>query len=90
MMQKNISNPPTLVITLILLSSLCVVDMAEQINFQYSMKNIPIPPKQEYHLELIHSVREFEKRIKNSTSADGGPRSRVRERGTLRSAPHWH
>ena len=38
--------------------------MAEQINFQYSMKNIPVPTKQEYLLELIHSVREFEKRMK--------------------------
>ena len=27
---------------------------------------------------------------KNSASADGGPRSRVRARGTLRSAPHRH
>ena len=26
----------------------------------------------------------------NSASADGGPRSRVRARGTLRSAPHRH
>ena len=64
MTQTIISNPFTLVITFTLLSSLCVVDMAEQINFQYSMKNIPVPPKQEYLLELIHSVREFEKRMK--------------------------
>ena len=47
-----------------LLSSLCVVNMAEQINFKYSMKNIPIPPKQEYLLELLHSVREFERRMR--------------------------
>ena len=64
MTQKLISNPLTLVTILTLLSSLCVVNMAEQINFQYSMKNIPVPPKQEYLLELIHSVREFGKRIK--------------------------
>ena len=28
--------------------------------------------------------------LKNSASADGGPRSRVRARGTLCSAPHRH
>ena len=64
MTQMIISNPYTLVITITLLSSLCVVNMAEQINFQYSMKNIPVPTKQEYLLELIHSVREFGKRMK--------------------------
>ena len=30
------------------------------------------------------------KKMKISTSADGGPRSRVRARGTPRSAPHRH
>ena len=64
MTQMFISNSFTLVFTLTLLSSLCVVDMADQINFQYSMKNIPVPPNQEYLLELIHSVREFVKRMK--------------------------
>ena len=29
-------------------------------------------------------------RLEISASADGGPRSRVRARGTLRSAPHRH
>ena len=29
-------------------------------------------------------------KLYNSASADGGPRSRVRARGTLRSAPHCH
>ena len=57
-------NPFALVITITLLSFLCFVNMAEQINFQYLMKNTPVPHKQEYLLELIHSVREFEKRIK--------------------------
>ena len=64
MTQMTIPKPITLVLTLTLLSSMCVVDMAEQINFQYSMKNIPVPPRQEYHLEFIHSVREFIKRMK--------------------------
>ena len=64
MTQKFIPKPLSLVTILTLLSSLCVVNMAEQINFQYSLKNIPVPPKQEYLLELIHSVREFQKRIK--------------------------
>ena len=34
------------------------------------------------------SQKAKEKKI--SASADGGPRSRVRARGTLRSAPHRH
>ena len=57
-------DPFALVITITLLSFLCFVNMAEQINFQYLMKNTPVPHKQEYLLELIHSVREFEKIIK--------------------------
>ena len=56
--------PLTLVLATTLLSSLCVINMTEQVNFQYSMKNIPIPPKQEYLMELIHSVREFVSRLK--------------------------
>ena len=64
MTQTTSFKPNTLVTILTLLSSLCVVTMAEQINFNYSMKNVPIPPKQEYFLELIHSVREFETRMK--------------------------
>ena len=65
MTQNFTSHPSTLVIiSLLLLSSLCVANMTEQVNFQYSMKNIPIPPKQEYMLELIHSVREFIIKIK--------------------------
>ena len=65
MTQNTTSHPSTLVIiSLLLLSSLCVANMTEQVNFQYSMKNIPIPPKQEYMLELIHSVREFIIKIK--------------------------
>ena len=55
--------PLTLVTNFALLSSLCVANMTEQVNFQYSMKNIPVPPKKEYKLELIHSVREFVKKV---------------------------
>ena len=64
MTQTNTSHQITLVITTLLLSSLCVANMTEQVNFQYSMKNVPVPPKQEYMLELIHSVREFMVKIK--------------------------
>ena len=31
----------------------------EQVNFGYSLKNIPIPSKQDYLLELINSVGIF-------------------------------
>ena len=62
--QIFLSHPLTLVLALTLLSSLCVTNMTEQVNFQYSMKNIPIPPKKEYMLELIHSIREFVNRVK--------------------------
>ena len=50
-----------LVLTL-LLSTLSV--SMEQVQFDYSMKKIPIPPKQEYHLQLISSVETFMKNIK--------------------------
>ena len=36
----------------------------------------------------IDELEENEKLRRISASADGGPRSRVRARGTLRSAPH--
>ena len=36
----------------------------EQVKFEYSMKNIPIPPKQEYLTELIRSVEIFVKNIR--------------------------
>ena len=36
------------------------------------------------------ALSELMKNWSNSASADGGPRSRVRARGTLRSAPHRH
>ena len=36
----------------------------EQVKFEYLMKNIPIPPKQEYLIELIRSVEIFVKNIR--------------------------
>ena len=35
----------------------------EQVNFDYSMKNIPIPPKQEFRVQMISSVEKFMKNI---------------------------
>ena len=32
--------------------------MLDQVNFEYSMKNIVIPSKKEYLLQLTHSVRK--------------------------------
>ena len=43
---------------LLLVSTLCVTNM-EQVNFGYSLKNIPIPNNQEYLLELVSSVGTF-------------------------------
>ena len=43
---------------LLLLSTLCATNM-EQVNFGYSLKNIPIPSNQEYLLELVSSVEIF-------------------------------
>ena len=41
--------------------------------------------------EILHVfLNIINKNYKNSASADGGPRSRVRARGTLRSSPHRH
>ena len=36
----------------------------EQVNFGYSMKNITIPRKQEYTLQLIHSASKFVSNIR--------------------------
>ena len=47
-----------LLMLLLLLSTLLVINM-EQVNFGYSLKNIPIPSKQDYLLELINSVGIF-------------------------------
>ena len=49
-----ISKPFALVMLLLLVSTLSVVNM-EQVNFGYSLKNIPIPNEQEYLLELVSS-----------------------------------
>ena len=43
---------------LLLLSTICVRNM-EQVQFNHSLKDIPIPSNQEYLLELIHSVGVF-------------------------------
>ena len=48
----------SLLMLLLLLSTLCATNM-EQVNFGYSLKNIPIPNNQEYLLELVSSVGTF-------------------------------
>jgi hypothetical protein len=35
------------------------VDVLEQVKFDYSMKNIPIPSEQEFIIELISSIDKF-------------------------------
>ena len=55
------ANPHALaryLMVLLLLSTILAMNM-DQVNFAYSLKNIPIPTKQEYHLELISSVGIF-------------------------------
>ena len=47
---------------ILLLSTLGVV--MEQVKFDYSMKNIPIPSKQEFMTQMIHSVEYFVKNIR--------------------------
>ena len=34
-------------------------DRMEQVNFNYSMKNIPISTEKDYLIELIYSVEKF-------------------------------
>ena len=63
MAQKIMLNPLALVLALVLSSTLCVTNM-DKISFDYSMKNVPIPSKEEYRLEFIQSVNIF---IKNMT-----------------------
>ena len=43
-----------------------------------------------FHMSFLMLLKRFHITKGNSASADGGPRSRVRARGTLCSAPHWH
>ena len=50
-------------LVLALLLSTLSVNM-EQVQFDYSMKNIPIPPKQDYLIQLISSVEVFVKNIR--------------------------
>ena len=38
-------------------------DAMEQVRFDYSMKNIPIPSEQEFIIELISSVEKFIKNL---------------------------
>ena len=40
------------------------VDTMEQVKFDYSMKNIPIPSEREFIIELISSVEKFIKNLK--------------------------
>ena len=47
---------------LMLLSTLGVI--MEQVQYPYSMKNIPIPSKQDYMTQMIHSVEKFTKNIR--------------------------
>ena len=48
---------------LLLLSTFCVMNM-EQVNFNYSLKNIPIPTEKEYLIELISSINIFIANVK--------------------------
>ena len=48
---------------LLLLSTISVTNM-EQVTFNYSLKNIPIPNQKEYRLELINSVENFSSNLK--------------------------
>ena len=48
----------SLLMLLLSLCTLCIMNM-EQVNFGTSLKNIPIPSKQDYLFELIHSVGVF-------------------------------
>ena len=47
---------------IILFSTLGVI--MEQVKFDYSMKNIPIPPKQEFMIQMINSAEKFVKNIR--------------------------
>ena len=47
---------------IILLSTLGVV--MEQVKFNYSMKNIPIPPKNDFMIQMIQSVEKFVKNLR--------------------------
>ena len=40
------------------------VDTMEQVKFDYSLKNIPIPTQEEYKIELISSAEKFIKNLK--------------------------
>ena len=53
----------SLLMLLLLLSTFCVMNM-EQVNFDYSLKNIAIPTQKEYLIELISSVNIFIANIK--------------------------
>ena len=53
--QTNCLSPPAAAS----LSSRALGIVMEQVNFGYSMKNIPIASRKEYIIGLTHSVREF-------------------------------
>ena len=53
-----------------------------KLNFNYSMKNIPIPPKDEYLLQLIYSVEKFVRNLRWRAFFFLNPDKRGREKET--------
>ena len=45
-------------------SQFIMAQVYSQVQFNYSMKNIPIPSRDEYVLQLIHSVEKFIKNLR--------------------------
>ena len=58
----------SLLMLLLLLSTVSAMNM-DQVRFNYSTKNIPIPSDKEYILELIRSVEIFDSNIRWSGDA---------------------
>ena len=55
----------------------------EQVNFNYSMKNIPVSSKKDYLIELIHSVEKFVNNLDKRVYAFLNPIEKQHEKETF-------
>ena len=58
-------------------------DRMEQVNFNYSMKNIPVSSKKDYLIELIHSVEKFVNNLDKRVYAFLNPIEKQHEKETF-------
>ena len=53
-----------LALVILLWGSLCASTRMDHLNFNYSMKNVPLPSEDEYKIEFLNSIHNFDTRMR--------------------------